>query len=161
MANLWRDSVHGALYRNLPDDPADTQRATAMLVGLEPSRAIALVRVLAPLARARLAADVPCALDMARELRPELIILGAGAEGEVSAMLGALGADEQLEDIPVIVLATHDADEIRREAMRGGALAWLPQTVDAEALLARVRLAVRMRRNTRSRGSHITTAARG
>jgi hypothetical protein len=38
MGALWRDSVHGAPFRNRPDDPAADRRATAVL--MEPKLAI-------------------------------------------------------------------------------------------------------------------------
>ncbi|MFO1218746.1 MAG: hypothetical protein U1E89_10280 [Burkholderiaceae bacterium] len=149
MGSLWRDSVHGALCRESGDDASEATRATALLLGIDPLRASALVRSLSPLARTRLASDLAHALEMARELQPDLIIAGADVGGsEVGVALRAFEADLQLQEIPVIVLASSDDDSTRISAMRGGALAWLPHTADTEALLARVRLAVRMRRNT-------------
>jgi DNA-binding response OmpR family regulator len=161
MANLWRDSVHGAIYGSGVDQPGDADRATALLVGVEPTRAIALVRLLAPLARTRLAPDLPHALEMSRALQPDLIVTGADSvDDDVSVTLRALNADPMLEDIPVIVLASNDDDGTRSSAMRGGALAWLPHTADADAVLARVRLAVRMRRNALARSLGSAAAAR-
>ena len=149
MADLWRDSVHGVRYAS-PDDVSagDSGRAIALLAGLEPTRTIALVRMLAPFARARVAADLASTLHIARELQPDFVLLGSALEGgDIAAVLDAFLGDVLLEAIPVIVLASHRDDASELKALRGGALAWLPSQFTTEALLARVRLALRMRRS--------------
>ncbi len=162
MGSLWRDSVHGAQIPAAGDEALDDHRSTALLMGIDPHRAIALVRVLAPLARVHLAADLPRGLEMAHRLQPEFIIVGAELGGyDVDVALRALSSHATLEAIPAIVLASPDDDRTRHSAMRGGALAWLPYTADADALLARVRLAVRMRTRTLARGSLPQATARG
>jgi DNA-binding response OmpR family regulator len=146
MADLWRDSLHGVRYASSDDASAgDSGRGIALLAGLDPSRTIALVRALAPL-RARVAADLASTLRIARELQPEFVLLGSALEGgDIAAVLDAFLGDVLLEVIPVIVLATHRDDASELKALRGGALAWLPSQYTTEALLARVRLALRMR----------------
>jgi len=149
MGVAWRDSAHGALLQAPHDEPADGDRATILLMGFEPARAIALVRIFSPLVRVRLATRLRDAVDMARELQPDVVALGGAIDGaDVATLLAAFQAGPMLEDIPVIVLAAGEGDASERDALRGGALAWLPHTASADALLARVRLAVRMHRNT-------------
>ncbi|MCC7288746.1 MAG: response regulator transcription factor [Burkholderiaceae bacterium] len=148
MAIVWRDSDHGALLAASQDEPIEGERPTMLLLGFEPARAMTLVRLLSPLVRVRLATRLRDAVDMARDLQPDAIALGGAIDGaDVATVLAAFQAGAMLEDIPVIVLAAGDGDASERDALRGGALAWLPHTASAEALLSRVRLAVRMRRS--------------
>jgi len=150
MASVWRDSVHGALLQVPQDEPNDGCRPTVLLMGFEPARAMTLLRILSPLARVRLATRLRDAVDMARDLQPDAIALGGAVDGaDVATVLAAFQAGPMLEEIPVIVLAAGEDDASERDALRGGALAWLPHTASSEALLSRVRLAVRMHRSTR------------
>jgi len=149
MGSAWRDSVHGALLQAPHDEPTDRDRATILLMGFEPARAMALVRIFSPEVRVRLATRLRDAVDMARELQPDAIALGGAIDGaDVATLLAAFQAGPMLEDIPVIVLAAGEGDASERDALRGGALAWLPHTASTDTLLSRVRLAVRMHRNT-------------
>ncbi|HEX6018428.1 MAG TPA: hypothetical protein VFZ28_10035 [Burkholderiaceae bacterium] len=148
MASVWRDSVHGARLLGPSDEPIESGRPTVLLLGFEPARAMALVRLLSALARVRLATRLRDAVDMARDLQPDAIALGGAIDGaDVATVLEAFRAGPALEDIPVIVLAAGEDDASERDALRGGALAWLPHTASPEALLSRVRLAVRMHRS--------------
>jgi PleD family two-component response regulator len=152
MGDLWRDSMHGALLQSPPDEPSGADRATALMLGLDPARAMALMRMLAPMMRVRFALDLPGALDMARELQPDLVLLGGAVEGaDLSTVLAAFQSGPMLEDIPIIVVASSEDGDSEIGALRGGALAWLPHSVGSEVLLSRVRLAVRMHRSAQSR----------
>jgi CheY-like chemotaxis protein len=151
MASVWRDSLHGARFEGPGDESGPAERATALLLGIDPARAIALVRLLAPLARARLAADLHAALAMAPDLQPDLVLLSSAMEdADIETALAVFGEDPALQEVPVIVLAAHTGDASERAALRGGALAWLPHAAGSDALLPRVRLAIRVRQTVRS-----------
>lgn len=153
MGSLWRDSVHGALSQaRTSDTTTQAHRATALLLGVEPVRAMSLMRSIAPLARVRIAADLHSAMSLALDLQPDLLLLGDDIDGvDIATVLEIFQSRPTLDDIPVIVLASQDGNDSELDALRGGALSWLPHSVDGEALRARVRLAVRMHRSLHAR----------
>jgi len=152
MGSLWRDSEHGVLTPATTSGGPDERRASAILIGVEPVHAMSLMRTIAALVRVRIATNLQDALAMTREFQPDLLLLGDDIEGvDISTVLSAFQSGPVLEDIPVIVLASQDGDDSELDAMRGGALSWLPHSVNAEALRARVRLAVRMHRSAQTR----------
>lgn len=148
MAIVWRDSVHGARLAAPQDEAFEGAPPTVLLMGFEPARAMTLVRLLSTLVRVRLATRLRDAVDMASDLQPDAIALGGPIDGaDVATVLAAFQAGPLTEDIPVIVFAAGEDDHSERDALRGGALAWLPHAANREAVLSRVRLAVRMRRS--------------
>jgi two-component system response regulator AdeR len=76
--------------------------------------------------RAALATDGSTGLEMARSLRPDLVLLDIHLPGEDGLqLLAALRAEEATRDIPVIVFSDDDSSELIEEAERLGAAAYL------------------------------------
>jgi DNA-binding response OmpR family regulator len=85
----------------------------------------------------------PCcvqAVELAREQRPGLIVLGVAlSAGPAWAMLDALRADSATAAIPVLALSTTGLAEHRARALQLGCAAFLVKPLPPLALLAEAR----------------------
>jgi CheY-like chemotaxis protein len=66
--------------------------------------------------------DGPSGLEAARRIRPDLVVLDIGLpQMDGWEVLRHLRADEDVADLPVLVLTAHAEEESRRRATEGGA----------------------------------------
>jgi PAS domain S-box-containing protein len=110
-----------------------------------------LSHILAPRYELTTAADGLAALEAARRNRPDLIlsdVMMPGLDGY--SLLRELRADEQLREIPVILLSARAGEEARTEGIAAGADDYLTKPFNARELTARVRTALDLHRLRRS-----------
>ena len=87
------------------------------------------------------AADGAEAVDKARELRPDVVLMDIrmpGTDGLEATR--RIGADETLGDVKVVILTTFDLDEYVFEALRVGASGFLVKDTEPAELLQAVRV---------------------
>jgi DNA-binding NarL/FixJ family response regulator len=86
------------------------------------------------------ASDGEAAISLARETRPDLVLMDISMPG-----LGGveatrrIAADERLEGVRVLILTTFESDENVLDALRGGATGFLAKDSDPADVLAAVR----------------------
>ena len=84
-------------------------------------------------------ADGPAALQQARELAPDLVVLDLGLPGmEGSEVLGRLRIDRATREVPVIVLTARLDAGSEREVMALGASEFLVKPFKRQELVERV-----------------------
>lgn len=98
------------------------------------------------------------ALALARECKPDVILLDAN----LPSMTGfdvceLLKNDPELEDVPVIFVTSHDAPALELDALRMGAADYLTKPLVASQLQARVH--AQLRKRQRAQGAKATDAA--
>lgn len=80
------------------------------------------------------------ALSMARDMRPDLIIIGtAPNDMERAELIGALRAHPALVTVPIVALLARDSGAARIDALRAGADDVFPHPIDERIMLARIR----------------------
>ncbi|SDO33385.1 two component transcriptional regulator, LuxR family [Klenkia soli] len=90
------------------------------------------------------AGDGASAVDLARKLRPDVVLMDVrmpGTDG-LSATRQITG-DPDLAGVHVVVLTTFEADEIVLDALRAGASGFLGKSVEPDELLEAVRVVAR------------------
>ena len=90
------------------------------------------------------AGDGAAALDQARRLRPDVVLMDIrmpGMDGLTAAR--QMTADPDLVDVRIIVLTTFEADEYVLDALRAGASGFLGKSVEPEELLDAIRVVAR------------------
>ena len=86
------------------------------------------------------AADGSEAVDLARELRPDVIVMDIrmpGTDGLTAT--SQICADPDLQDIRILILTTYETDEYVAQALRAGASGFIGKGIGAETLLDAVR----------------------
>jgi DNA-binding NarL/FixJ family response regulator len=117
----------------LADDQALLRGGVRMV--LEPEPDIAVVGE---------AADGRAALDLARALRPDVLLLDVRMPVlDGLGVLAALDGDPDLAGLKVVVLTTFDLDEYVYAALRAGAAGFLLKDAEPVELLQAVRVAAR------------------
>lgn len=107
-----------------------------------------LLAVLAATLRRRgfevaVAADAVAAVTTAVRQRPDAVVLDIGLPGgDGATVMRRLHALPQLAGVPVLMLSGRDADTYREAVLKAGAVAYLAKPVDAEELVAALRLAL-------------------
>lgn len=82
------------------------------------------------------AADAIQAISMARDKRPDIILLDIGLPGgDGFLVLERLKANKLLSPIPVIIVTARDLKEVSEKALRAGAVASLQKSVSIESLV--------------------------
>jgi CheY-like chemotaxis protein len=82
------------------------------------------------------AADAIQAISMARDKRPDIILLDIGLPGgDGFLVLERLKANKLLSPIPVIILTARDLKEVNEKALRAEAVASLQKPVRIESLM--------------------------
>lgn len=126
-----------------------------LLVDDDPGTIHAMGRMLAGVARQRFATDGATALRVARECRPDLMLLDA----EMPGMSGfqvcqAMKDDPELRDVPVIFVTSHGEPEFELAGLGLGAADYIAKPAHEALLVARVRhqLQVKQRLDTLSQG---------
>jgi|SRR6266850_6036310 len=85
------------------------------------------------------AADVIQAISMARETRPDVIMLDIGLPGgDGFLVLERLKANKLLSSIPVIIVTGRDLKGMEEKVLRAGATASLQKPVDIDGLLTMI-----------------------
>jgi DNA-binding response OmpR family regulator len=108
----------------------------------------ALLSVLAATLRRRgfevtVAADAVAAVSVAVKQRPQAVVLDIGLPGgDGTTVMQRLHAMPQLAGIPVLILSGRDPAACREAVLKAGAVAYLTKPVDAEELVAALRLAL-------------------
>jgi DNA-binding response OmpR family regulator len=86
------------------------------------------------------AADAMTALRVAREERPDLVLLDMGLPGgDGVVVMERLKTFPALEHIPVIVISARERGVTEARAAEAGARAYFQKPIDMDALLATVR----------------------
>ena len=79
--------------------------------------------------RVRIARDGETGLSMARQSKPDVILLDIALPGmDGLALLDRLRADQELRDLPVLILTNHDDPETRTRALELGAREFLSKS---------------------------------
>ncbi|QNG38752.1 response regulator transcription factor [Geodermatophilaceae bacterium NBWT11] len=87
------------------------------------------------------AGDGATAVDLARSLRPDVVLMDVRMPGtDGLSATRQITADPDLVDVRVVVLTTFEADEIVLDALRAGASGFLGKSVEPEELLEAVRV---------------------
>jgi CheY-like chemotaxis protein len=90
------------------------------------------------------AADGPSGLAAAREHHPDLVLLDIGLPGmDGFEVLDHLKADEELRDVPVIMVTAWAEPEQMEQALEAGALDYVRKPFNIDDLLERVDIATR------------------
>lgn len=120
-----------------------------LLVDDNPGMIQVMARILSGLGQLRFATNGAAALQQAREMVPDLIMLDA----EMPGMNGyqvceALKADPVLADIPVIFVTGHSGQDHELKGLEIGAVDFLAKPISEPLLLARVRTQLRVKHLT-------------
>lgn len=95
------------------------------------------------------AADAIQAIRMAREKRPDVILLDIGLPGgDGFLVLGRLKANKLLSTIPVIIVTARDLKEVEERAFRAGAASLLQKPAHIDGLLTVIEEVLRNSRQT-------------
>jgi len=89
------------------------------------------------------AADAVSAVSVAVKQRPQAVVLDVGLPGgDGATVMQRLHALPQLAGVPVLFLSGRDPAAYREAALKAGAVAYLTKPVDADELVAALRLAL-------------------
>jgi DNA-binding response OmpR family regulator len=92
--------------------------------------------------------DGPSAAPAAREHQPDLVLLDIGLPGlDGFGVLEQLKDDDELRDIPVIMVTAWGEPELMPRALEAGAMDYLRKPFDLEDLLGKVAIATRLRQS--------------
>lgn len=120
------------------------REAQLLLVDDDPSTILAMSRMLAQYPRQRFATSGEEALRLARETRPDLILIDADMPGMSGLeVCGALQADAELARVPVIFATSHDGPQVEAVALSSGACDFVAKPFTASQLSMRVRARLR------------------
>jgi DNA-binding response OmpR family regulator len=127
-----------------PEPAAVPSRRTKVLVVDDDGDVRRLLKTrLAPSYDVVFASDAIGAVQEARTHQPDLVLLDLNLPGGsglvVMQRLQSIGA---LESVPVIVISALDGPEIERQALNGGARAFVPKPFDHMRLLAEIQSAL-------------------
>ena len=120
-----------------------------LLVDDNPGMIQVMARILSGLGQIRFATSGAAALQQAREMVPDLILLDA----EMPGMNGyqvceALKADPALAEVPVIFVTGHSGQDHELKGLEIGAVDFLAKPISEPLLLARVRTQLRVKHLT-------------
>jgi len=120
-----------------------------LLVDDEPGMVQLMARILSGLGQLRFATSGATALQRAREVTPDLMLLDA----EMPGMSGfqvceAMKIDPALCDVPVIFVTAHSGDEFELKGLEIGAVDFIAKPISEPLLLARVRTQLRVKHLT-------------
>jgi DNA-binding response OmpR family regulator len=128
--------------------PAATAQADQPLLLIVDAQLDGLRRVtqaLQPFYRLAMTADPAQALLRAQALRPSLVLLGVGTPGlDGYALCQRLQSDPDTRSIPVLFVSARSTPADRVHGLSVGAVDFVPQSLDPEEVLARVRVHLRL-----------------
>ncbi len=88
---------------------------------------------------AKSALSVETALEIMKSEKPDLILLDLHMPGVNGFdMLDKLSADDNLNDIPVIIMSASDSDDVRKKCREKGAVDFEPKPFNIERLAGKV-----------------------
>ena len=120
-----------------------------LLVDDDPGTIQLLARILSDWANLRFATNGEDALRVAREWRPDLILLDAEMPGMSGfAVCEALKADPVLADVSVIFVSSHTEPEFEIAGFELGAVDFIAKPIRAALVQARVKTQLRVKRMT-------------
>jgi len=121
-----------------------SQQASLLLVDDDPAAIQVTGRMLAHYPDQRFATSGEVALRLARESRPDLILMDAEMPGLSGlGVCKALKADPALADVPVIFVTSHDSTALQVAALQEGAADFVSKPLLASQFTARVRAQLR------------------
>ncbi|HEX8295207.1 MAG TPA: ATP-binding protein [Chthoniobacteraceae bacterium] len=129
------------------EDPAKAGQPLVLIAEDNPEMNAFVSRLLAPDCRTKSALNGAQALELAREEKPDLILsdmMMPGLSGE--ELLAAVRADEQLRDVPVILLTARTDDELKLSVLQHGAQDYVTKPFAIDELRARVRNQLQVKR---------------
>jgi len=102
------------------------------------------------------ASDAAQALNLARRERPDLVLLDVnfppdlgGVDWNGFRIIQWLRMNEEVRDVPVIVMSANERAEYQHRATEMGAAGFLPKTIHSEGLLACIEMAMNHKMATR------------
>lgn len=105
------------------------------------------VRLRMPSWSLHFATNVASALEMARELLPDVIVSDVTMPGEDGfALLTKVVAEPRLSSIPVVMLTGLEDDGLKRKALDAGAVDLLSKPIMIEEFIARIHNALKLKR---------------
>lgn len=119
---------------------------TLLVVDDDPTSIELMAKILAGVGNLRFATNGSDAVRMAREIKPDLILLDAEMPGMSGfKVFDALKADSELAELPVIFVTSHSESPFEVSALEMGAADFIAKPVRASQLLARVKTQLRMK----------------
>ena len=101
------------------------------------------------------ATDASQALNLARRECPDLVLLDVnfppdlgGVDWNGFRIIQWLRMNEEVRDVPVIVMSANDRTDYQHRATDMGAVGFLPKTIHTEGLLACVEMAISRQKNS-------------
>jgi len=123
--------------------------SSILLVDDDPGMILVMARVLAGTGRLRFATSGAAALNQARELPPDLVLLDAEMPGmDGFEVCRRLKADPATREIPVIFVTAHDDEASETLGLEVGAVDFIAKPISEPLLLARVRTQLRVKHLT-------------
>jgi len=121
--------------------------ASLLLVDDDPSIIQVLSRILSDYSTLRFATSGADALQLSKEVKPDLILLDAQM-GDMSGLqvCEALKADPALADVPVIFVSSHQESELEVAVLQMGAVDFIRKPFNAQQVLARVNTQLKLKR---------------
>ena len=90
-----------------------------------------------------MAQDAVAGMSAAVKLKPQVVVLDIGLPGgEGSVVMKRMHAMPQLAGVPVVMMSGRDPEQYREGALAAGASAYLTKPVEADALVAALRVAM-------------------
>jgi two-component system cell cycle response regulator len=127
-----------------------------LLVDDDPATIQIMGRMLEEFPDQRFATSGKSALEIARTLSPDLILLDANMPDMTGFdVCEVLKSDPLLAGIPVIFVTSHDAPALEVDALNLGAADYVTKPLAAPQLKARVRTQLRMKKRVEDAQSHI------
>lgn len=124
----------------------DNLTPTLLIVDDDSSAIRVLSKTLAPLGQIRFATEGEQALELARSLRPDLILLDAQMPGMSGfEVCQALKAEPALAELPVIFITSHAEESMEEAGLALGAVDFIGKPIHPAIVLARVRTHLRLK----------------
>lgn len=136
------------MVQNAPGDPTQSADPPAklLLVDDDPTIIQALRKALAGLGQLYFASTGRQALQMATQLRPDVVLLDAGLPDMSGLQVcEVLRADADLLEIPVLFVTRHNEHEMEQSALEAGAVDFITKPIRPSIVAARVRTHLRLR----------------
>jgi diguanylate cyclase (GGDEF)-like protein len=120
-----------------------------LLVDDDPGMIQLMARILSGLGQLRFATNGTAALQRAREVAPDLMLLDTEMPGMTGFQVcAAMKEDPALCDVPIIFVTAHSGDEFELKGLDIGAVDFIAKPISEPLLLARVRTQLRVKHLT-------------
>jgi PAS domain S-box-containing protein len=146
---------------NSPLSPAGASEGTVLLVDDNADMRSYMERLLQPHWNLVTAADGLQALECLKSIKPDLVLTDVMMPRlDGFGLLAAIRANEQISDVPVVLLSARAGEEARVEGINASANDYLVKPFTARELVARVRAQIGIARLQREARSAIQNAER-